>query len=512
MDGEYLQIAEREQPVLFATLFSEGLQRRSFERATGWGYGAEEHRYAFGRHSVSARDGDRLREIVAERAESEPEFWSAYIDDGVSKGRALVEVARSLAPLAEKVRGPRQMLAGFEAFAEASKKLAPFLAATPVVRSALESFLTRRILEELGAACTQEEAAGVIASFATASGDPEAIEEVRSCYRIASTIMDDDRALDLLRSTSPTLAVSRLEDDFPDLYGVIRGHIDDYGWLWEHGQGCEPGSTRKLVDRLQSVLLRWDQATVIRAAQGRAPETPHQALLPCESLVQPAGVLRDLLSLRPFRWAAHRQAECIAAPFLARMAALLGCTVEHVIFSSEEEVQAALAEEAELPIAEIDRRILNSFTVERSGNTIRVRSHESPRPERDASHGPAAALTGMSACRGTAVGPVRVIHAAAELMKLEVGEVLVTATSSPEVLGGGSAFPTRTGAPRGLENAAAIVTDDGGFLSHAAIVSREHQIPCVVGTERATTTLVDGQVVEVDATRPLGRVLWLGGS
>ena len=34
MDGEYLQIAEREQPVLFATLFSEGLQRRCFERAT----------------------------------------------------------------------------------------------------------------------------------------------------------------------------------------------------------------------------------------------------------------------------------------------------------------------------------------------------------------------------------------------------------------------------------------------------------------------------------------------
>jgi pyruvate,water dikinase len=113
----------------------------------------------------------------------------------------------------------------------------------------------------------------------------------------------------------------------------------------------------------------------------------------------------------------------------------------------------------------------------------------------------------MSACRGRAVGAVRIIHVAAELRNLEAGEILVTATSSPEVLGGGSAFPTRTGLPRGLENAAAIVTDDGGFLSHAAIVSREHQIPCIVGTERATTTLVDGQVVEVDATSRVGRVV-----
>ncbi len=512
MDGEYLQIAEREQPVLFATLFSEGLQRRSFERATGWNYGAQEHRYEFGRHSVSAQDGDRLGEIVAERLQSEPGFWWAYIDDGVSKGQALVEVARSLAPLAEKVHRPREMLASFEAFAEASKELAPFLAATPVVRTALESFLTRRIVEELGAASTQEEAAGLVASFAAASVNPEAIEEVRNCYRIASTIMDNDRALDLLRGTSPTLAVSRLEDDFPDLYGVIRGHVDDYGWLWKDGQGCEPGSTMKLVDRIQAVLLRWNQDMVIQAAQVRAAETPDQALLLSESVGQPAGALRDLLTLRPFRWAAHRQAECIAAPFLARMAELMGCTAEQVIFSSEEEVKAALADQAQLPIAEIDRRILNSFTVERSGDTLRVRSHEIPPSERDANLGPAAALTGTSACRGRAVGPVRVIHAAAELMKLEVGEVLVTATSSPEVLGGGSAFPTRTGAPPGLENAAAIVTDDGGFLSHAAIVSREHQIPCVVGTERATTTLVDGQVVEVDATRPRGRVVPLEAS
>jgi len=54
------------------------------------------------------------------------------------------------------------------------------------------------------------------------------------------------------------------------------------------------------------------------------------------------------------------------------------------------------------------------------------------------------------------------------------------------------------------------VTDEGGAMSHAGIVSREHGIPCVVGTGRATTTLVDGQVVEVDARRPAGRVAALG--
>jgi len=316
----------------------------------------------------------------------------------------------------------------------------------------------------------------------------------------------------VLRSTSPALAAKTLEDEFPDLYGLIPTHVDDYGWLWKDGQGCEPGSINKLIERIQAVLLRWDRETVTQAAEGRTAEQAEPSLLRAEPLAPPAAALRDLVTLRPFGWAVHRQAECLAVPFVARMAELMACTAEQVTFSSAQEIQAALTEHAALPVAEIDRRILNSFTVERFGDTVQVHAHETPPPERKSTPAAAAGVTGLSACRGRAVGPVRIILTAAELQKLEAGEILVTATSSPEVIGGGSAFPTRTGAPPGLENVAAIVTDDGGFLSHAAIVSREYQIPCVVGTERATATLLDGQVVEVDATQQIGRVVPLESS
>jgi pyruvate,water dikinase len=52
-----------------------------------------------------------------------------------------------------------------------------------------------------------------------------------------------------------------------------------------------------------------------------------------------------------------------------------------------------------------------------------------------------------------------------------------------------------------MRRAAAIVTDAGGMTCHAAIVSRELGVPCVVGTSNATTTITDGQVVTVDATQ-----------
>jgi len=51
-----------------------------------------------------------------------------------------------------------------------------------------------------------------------------------------------------------------------------------------------------------------------------------------------------------------------------------------------------------------------------------------------------------------------------------------------------------------MKRAAAIVTDRGGRTAHAAIISRELGIPCVVGAEQATTTITDGQIITVDGS------------
>ena len=55
--------------------------------------------------------------------------------------------------------------------------------------------------------------------------------------------------------------------------------------------------------------------------------------------------------------------------------------------------------------------------------------------------------------------------------------------------------------------AAAVVTDVGGVLSHCAVVAREYQIPAVVGTGTATTTIRDGQLLEVDGDEGVVRIL-----
>ena len=100
-------------------------------------------------------------------------------------------------------------------------------------------------------------------------------------------------------------------------------------------------------------------------------------------------------------------------------------------------------------------------------------------------------VRGLPASPGVASGVVHVIDSPDDIDKFKKGEVLVTLMTSPDWV-------------PAMKKAAAIVTNNGGMTCHAAIVSREMQIPCIVGTkskgQAATESFKTGDVITVDAT------------
>jgi pyruvate,water dikinase len=96
-------------------------------------------------------------------------------------------------------------------------------------------------------------------------------------------------------------------------------------------------------------------------------------------------------------------------------------------------------------------------------------------------------VKGLPASPGVSIGKVVIINNKEELSKVESGNVLVTKMTSPDYV-------------PAMKRATAIVTDEGGSTSHAAIVSRELGIPAIVGSGDATKALHDGMEVTVDAS------------
>ena len=103
-------------------------------------------------------------------------------------------------------------------------------------------------------------------------------------------------------------------------------------------------------------------------------------------------------------------------------------------------------------------------------------------------------IKGEVAFKGTAEGKAKVIFDQSELTKLEKGEILVAQMTTPEFI-------------LAIERAKAIVTDDGGIGCHAAIISREFKIPCIIGTKIATKVLKDGDLIEVDVEKGVVKIL-----
>ncbi len=105
-------------------------------------------------------------------------------------------------------------------------------------------------------------------------------------------------------------------------------------------------------------------------------------------------------------------------------------------------------------------------------------------------------VKGLGSSPGTGSGPVRLVLNVKDLGRVKSGDVLVTKMTTPDFV------PS-------MIKTAGIVTDEGGMTSHAAIVSRELGVPCVVGTSTATKVLQEGMVVSVDGSNGLvfrGRV------
>ncbi len=95
---------------------------------------------------------------------------------------------------------------------------------------------------------------------------------------------------------------------------------------------------------------------------------------------------------------------------------------------------------------------------------------------------------GLGASPGIASGAVKIIREIDELDKIQVGDVMVTVMTSPDMV-------------PAMKRSSAIITDEGGVTCHAAIVSRELGIPSVVGTADATKKLEENQIVTIDGDK-----------
>ncbi len=162
----------------------------------------------------------------------------------------------------------------------------------------------------------------------------------------------------------------------------------------------------------------------------------------------------------------------------------------HYLTSGELVSESVLRERFDFSIVTFDARETHIVSGKEARTLLSELALEQDVPDTDC-------LFGKSAYPGKVSGRARIVLRPEEADSVLEGEILITTMTRPEWV-------------TAMKKAAAIVTDTGGLLCHAAIISRELKKPCIIGTVHATRVFKNGDLVEVDADR--GAVLKLTSS
>ncbi|MBU1198192.1 hypothetical protein KJ765_06835 [Candidatus Micrarchaeota archaeon] len=358
------------------------------------------------------------------------------------------------------------------------------------------SLRLNRILEDKLASLMKEHDAPVYFAALTAPRKRTlGKQQDMALLELASHVQDNSNALQLFSSKEPSEIVNGLMA-FPLIHKTFLDHVEQFAWLpctYEN----DSWNLEYFVTVVAGMLTKKKDVkadlTAIMEKEVSTEETRAAAL---KELQLSSGERRlfdmaaELLFFKANRKDMFFRSYFEMRPLVAEIARRLMISVEETRMLLPKEMSDALRKES-IDRGQLKERMKICTAISENNDTVVLSGSDARQYIEQFTEKPVVKetneLKGTCACPGRATGVVKLILSPRDLSKMNVGDILVANATNPDVV-------------PAMKKAAAIITNTGGITCHAAIVSRELDIPCVVGTKHATDILNDGDRVDVDAT------------
>ena len=288
--------------------------------------------------------------------------------------------------------------------------------------------------------------------------------------------------------------------------GLLKVHLKKFGWLTYAYMG--PAMTEKYLTRsLKDSLKRGDVSGQRRELLGHYLNIKKEKEELIKELGLPSNLIylfkisSDLMFIKDYRKGIYQKSYLAMDKILGELAGRMGISLKEIKNLSFEEVKEAFLKNKKKFFKEKARIRAQKCCYSVKNGKIKIFEGElceemikKMLPAERKSGEFKNELKGLVAYGGKAKGKVKIVLTLRDVIKVKEGDILVSSSTNPDLI-------------MAMRRAGAIITDMGGIISHAAIVSRELKKPCVVGTKIATHVLKDGDMVEVDADEGLIKVL-----
>jgi len=367
---------------------------------------------------------------------------------------------------------------------------------TPIT---LEAVMTPRIIEILSKKIDNPiKLNEAFRNIAASSRETEHIKEKESLLKIAIKVSEDKVLTELFRQEPET--VKSALGKYPALNKQICEHLQKYGWTHFNFLIGEKRELKDVIRQVKNVKNAEEDYKHLDSGRKQIEQIYTEAIEKLKlsnNEKEYFKLFREVVFIRTYRLDVLNKGSYHLYPLFDEIGKRLNMGGEDVLWMVPEEIiQLLNGQKVGYDVDTRDRR--EHYALLLRDNKIScyfgkdywdfIKNEE----KESVSHGDQ--VEGLPVFPGNVKGTVKVVLSKQQTGKINKGDILITQMTTPDYI-------------TVIEKAAAIVTDLGGITSHAAVISREFQKPCIVGTKVATKIFKDGDLVEVDANRGTVRKL-----
>ncbi|MBD3210720.1 hypothetical protein GF318_05045 [Candidatus Micrarchaeota archaeon] len=355
-----------------------------------------------------------------------------------------------------------------------------------IYKEHLSDRLYKRIQPRFG-----DRTAGVLSCITTSDRETFSYQQRKSMLEIAARVFDAGHG-NVFSNNTPCEILDFLKSDMPEIHEELVRHSSKYFWINNNYRRAVVLKPLDFIEKIKDEAVSFDhpgeELRIMDETSRNALENKKRYL---EELDEEEKVISRLLAEGSW-WQDQRKKNNLIAghvlmQFLEEASSRTGIEANILLNATVYELPLVLNNKIGKEI--LEKRYDEGFSLytDHSPEGYFVKSAPGKRYRLDKVE-KVEEIRGTPASRGSAEGEAVVITREEEFNKMKDGAILVAVMTRPEYT------PL-------MKRAAGIITDEGGLTCHAAVVSREFRIPCIVGTRIATSVLRDGDRVRLDADK-----------
>ncbi len=341
------------------------------------------------------------------------------------------------------------------------------------------------------------------------TGETVAFTEQKNFFQIATRLYEDEEIKKMFQNETIEEISAGLKK-YPEEDSLFEKHTQKYEWInTEYVSGG--WSREKWIESFKKAIVTEDASPKEKLeeliANFNSLNTQRQKIInelnPPKDVLHAIDSLAEFIAMRDWTKGYFTRSLLSYNKLLDEIASRLKVTRDDLLSYSYTELEQSIKSGKTIAKEEIEERKQNGFIIKiKQGKFDLVTGKDQIKKtinDEDIS-GPfekiinTTEFKGLSASPGKIKARARVLEDASKVSQLQEGEILVTYMTTIEFI---PAF----------RKAAAVITDEGGMSCHAAIISREFKLPCIVGTKVATRVVQTGDMLEVDAGKGTVKIL-----